>query len=115
MKLGQPRPKVYKLVDGNESELERLTTSPDLDRYLEDVREGTEFVLEEGSAMVKLLPIETPGHLSDHLCFQFEENFGNEKTVSIFTGDHIIGASSTYFTNYPAYFGSLLKTRELIK
>jgi glyoxylase-like metal-dependent hydrolase (beta-lactamase superfamily II) len=39
-------------------------------------------------------PIHTPGHLSDHLCFLVTDEEGKK---SIFTGDHIVGASSTFF------------------
>ena len=54
--------------------------------------------------------INTPGHLSDHICLLMNE--GNKYTI--FTGDHIIGAPSTFFMDYPAYWASLLKTKKLI-
>ena len=37
----------------------------------------------------------------------------NDK-YSLFTGDSIIGSDSTFFMDYPSYFSSLLKTKELI-
>ena len=54
----------------------------------------------------------TPGHLSDHLCFVTKEPCG---LISLFTGDHIIGANSTYFDDYPSYFESLIKTQVVVK
>ena len=36
------------------------------------------------------------------------------KKWSLFTGDSIIGANSTFFMDYPEYFKSLLKTKDLI-
>ena len=46
-----------------------------------------------------------------------KERQGNTKffKYSIFTGDHIIGAKSTFFMDYPAYFKSLLKTKDIIE
>ena len=64
---------------------------------------------------VKVLPIETPGHLSDHLCFELIECIGGKIFKSIFTGDHIIGGDSTFFEDYPAYFASLQKTKKLVE
>ena len=56
--------------------------------------------------------------MSDHLCFLFKEetikNDSKSEKYSIFTGDHIVGATSTYFEDYPDYFESLLKTQKII-
>lgn len=111
--LKLPTPKVYKLIDGCPTEKSRLRTNPELKNYLYHTKEGDQFDLEDG---ISLLPIDTPGHTSDHLCFLMKERIGKSKhfKFSIFTGDHIIGAKSTFFMDYPSYFNSLLKTRDII-
>lgn len=70
---------------------------------------------EEVKIVIK--PIETPGHLSDHLCFLYEEKLASKKTSTyhMFTGDSIIGGKSTYFEDYVQYFNSLLKTRKIVQ
>ena len=113
--MGKKAPPVYKLIDGNESEVERVKTSPELEYHMRDVREGRIFEILNGADSISIKAVETPGHLSDHLCFKLEEEFKGEGFSSIFTGDHIIGASSTYFTDYPKYFESLLKVKDLVE
>ena len=112
--LNKPKPKVYKLIDGCPTEQSRLRSNPDLVNNLFHTKEGDSFEL---SPSITLFPIETPGHLSDHLCFLMKERQGKTKffRYSIFTGDHIIGAKSTFFMDYPAYFESLLKTKDVIE
>ena len=39
IELGRPAPKVYKFIDGNKPELERIQESPDLEKYLVHVTE----------------------------------------------------------------------------
>lgn len=63
---------------------------------------------------LKVMPVETPGHLSDHNCYQLIESIGGKQFKSIFTGDHIIGGDSTFFEDYPEYFKSLLKTKKIV-
>jgi len=57
----------------------------DLPEPIDDLRDG-EMVYGEG---VTLMPIYTPGHASDHLCYYLVE----EK--ALFTGDVILGGSTT--------------------
>ena len=57
----------------------------ELPEPVEDLREGTEV---EGDG-VTLVPIYTPGHASDHLCYYLPE----EK--ALFTGDVVLGGSTT--------------------
>jgi len=59
---------------------------------------------------ISLKPIETPGHWDDHLCFLLEQP--GQETI-LFTGDHIIGASSTFFSDYPRYIQSLEKVQRM--
>lgn len=103
---GHPKPKVYKRIDGNNCELSRLETNPALKDSLVHTEEGDVFNLDG----ISFIPVNTPGHLSDHLCFLMNEN----DKFSLFTGDHIIGASSTFFMDYPEYFKSLKKTQKII-
>jgi glyoxylase-like metal-dependent hydrolase (beta-lactamase superfamily II) len=55
--------------------------------------------------------IHTPGHTSNHMCFWFEEQ------RALFTGDHIMGWSTTVITppdgNMRDYFASLQRVRDL--
>ena len=46
-KLGRPLPKIYKFIDGNESELERYDENEDVKEHLCHVTEETCFELEE--------------------------------------------------------------------
>ena len=109
--LGKPAPKVYKRVDGCETELQRLTEYPELKQYLHHTEEGDEHKLGGSDCSISLYPVNTPGHTSDHLCFLLKESFpGGKNMFNIFTGDHIIGASSTFFLDYVQYFQSLVKT-----
>jgi glyoxylase-like metal-dependent hydrolase (beta-lactamase superfamily II) len=62
---------------------------------IDDLRDG-EVVQGEG---VTLLPVYTPGHASDHLCYYLVEE------RSLFTGDVILGGSTTVI---PADDGDLL-------
>jgi glyoxylase-like metal-dependent hydrolase (beta-lactamase superfamily II) len=103
---GHPKPKVYKRIDGNTCEISRLETNPGLKEHLCHTEEGETFELDG----ISLTPVNTPGHLSDHLCFLMNEG----GKYSLFTGDHIIGASSTFFMDYPQYFKSLVKTKNII-
>ena len=107
-KLGRPLPKIYKFVDGNESELERYEEHEELKEHLCHVTEESSFEIigNVGSGKntkecrIEIKPIETPGHLSDHLCFLYTEQIGGDKapkTHHIFTGDSIIGGKSTFF------------------
>ncbi|HEX9820444.1 MAG TPA: MBL fold metallo-hydrolase [Methylomirabilota bacterium] len=67
----------------------------DLPEGIEDLREGQTI---EGDG-VTLVPLHTPGHASDHLCYFLVE----EKAV--FTGDVVLGGSTTVI---PAEDGDLL-------
>lgn len=44
------------------------------------------------------------------MCFLLEEK---DEPSHLFTGDHIIGADSTFFVDYPKYLASLDKVRDL--
>ena len=58
-----------------------------------------------------LRAVHTPGHTSNHLCFQFEEQ------QALFSGDHIMGWSTTVITppdgNMRDYFASLRRVKAL--
>jgi len=66
---------------------------------------------------MKIRPIETPGHLSDHLCFLYEERFDGQvkSTFHIFSGDSIVDGDSVFYQDYPRYYYSLVKTQKLVK
>ena len=84
-----------------------------------------------------LTAVFTPGHISNHLCFALEEP-GTGKTPALFTGDHVMGWSTTvilppdgdmgdYFASldkiyqrndriyYPAHGPPVLKPRQLVR
>jgi len=67
----------------------------DLPEGIEDLREGQTI---EGDG-VTLLPLHTPGHASDHLCYFLVEE------QAVFTGDVVLGGSTTVI---PAEDGDLL-------
>ena len=75
--LGLPKPGVYKRIDKNDSEIERLETSPELIHSLFHTEEGDIFTLDEPDCKITIAPIDTPGHLSDHLCFLMKESRDN--------------------------------------
>jgi len=58
-----------------------------------------------------LRAVHTPGHTSNHLCFLFEEQ------QALFSGDHIMGWSTTVITppdgNMRDYFASLQRVKDL--
>lgn len=122
VKNGHPAPQVLKFKDGNEVEAERLKEKPQLADVLKHTCEGDNFQLvdvKDGRLItLELKPIETPGHLSDHLCFLLKEEIIiggiNHIKYHLFSGDHIVGANSTWFKDYPQYFESLIKTQKLI-
>jgi len=101
--IGYPAPKVFKRIDGNFSEKMRFKNNPILKTCLFNIKDSDTFHIDG----ITISPVHTPGHLSDHLCYLIKEPCG---TQSLFTGDHIIGANSTYFDDYPSYFESLVKT-----
>ena len=68
---------------------------PELPAPVDDLRDG-QTVTGEG---VTLVPVHTPGHASDHLCYYLAE----EK--ALFTGDVVLGGSTTVI---PAEDGDLL-------
>jgi len=75
-------------MDHLQTDQNRMEEHPELVDFLRNTREGDVFSIEGG---LTLLPIETPGHIDDHLCFMLKEP--GQETV-LFTGDHIIGADS---------------------
>jgi hydroxyacylglutathione hydrolase len=74
----------------------------DLPEGIEDLREGQPI---EGDG-VTLIPLHTPGHASDHLCYYLPE----EKAV--FTGDVVLSGSTTVI---PAEDGDLLDYMNSLK
>mmetsp|Transcript_14025 Transcript_14025/g.23828 ORF Transcript_14025/g.23828 Transcript_14025/m.23828 type:complete len:193 (-) Transcript_14025:479-1057(-) len=114
-RLGKPTPRVYKYVDGCATELNRVKSYPELKDYIVNVREGDQFLIESEAdpalngngdwGDITIFPIETAGHLSDHLCYLVKEvTPDGSSNFSIFTGDQVIGASSTYFQDYVLYY-----------
>ena len=119
--IGKPIPKIYKFIDGNDPELERFEENQDVKEHLRHINEQSSFEMtgklgkSSKDYKITIKPIETPGHLSDHLCFLYTEQLGTAPPLHhIFTGDSIIGGKSTFFTNYVDYFNSLIKTQKLI-
>ena len=113
--LDRPTPQVCKFIDGNPSEIARLENNPGLEKHMFHVKEGDVFTVDGLNGPIEFMPIDTPGHLSDHLCFLIKEIKNSAPKYSLFTGDSIIGAASTFFMDYPKYFNSLLKTRDIIE
>ncbi|CDW74286.1 metallo-beta-lactamase domain protein [Stylonychia lemnae] len=107
IELGHASPIVLKYVcDNLETDQLRLFEHPDLAQYLFNIREGDVFLMDDWI----LKPIETPGHIKDHLCFLLEQK---EQETILFTGDHIIGSDSTFFMDYPEYLRSLEKIKRM--
>lgn len=88
-------PKVYKFrCPDLEMEKSRFVEHPELDNHLFHTDEKDTYTIIDESGRSKPIlfkPIETPGHLKDHLCFLIQQE-GEEDIL--FTGDHIIGAKS---------------------
>ncbi len=68
------------------------------------IRDGVEF---GPSDTVRLQPIHTPGHSADSVCFYLESE------GVLFTGDTILGASSTTVSDLGLYLQSLRELRDL--
>merc|ERR1712146_3193 len=66
---------------------------------------------------LELLPINTPGHTTDHLCFILKEKVSTslDWEYMIFSGDSIVGANNTHYEDYPIYLKNLYKTKDLIE
>lgn len=69
-----------------------------------------DIALNDGDVIAGLKAIHTPGHASDHLCFQF---LSQNKKMVLFSGDHVMSWSSS-IVNPPdgdmlAYYNSLGK------
>jgi glyoxylase-like metal-dependent hydrolase (beta-lactamase superfamily II) len=75
---------------------------PELPQGIEDLRDGAA-VQGDGATLV---PVHTPGHASDHLCYYLVE----EK--ALFTGDVVLGGSTTVI---PAADGDLLDYMSSLK
>jgi endoribonuclease LACTB2 len=67
---------------------------------IEDLREGTKV---EGDG-VTLVPVHTPGHASDHLCYYLVE----EK--ALFTGDVVLGGSTTVIPSGDGDLGDYMRS-----
>ena len=74
----------------------------DLPNGIEDLREGAPI---EGDG-VTLVPLHTPGHASDHLCYYLPEE------QAVFTGDVVLSGSTTVI---PAEDGDLLDYMRSLK
>jgi glyoxylase-like metal-dependent hydrolase (beta-lactamase superfamily II) len=62
---------VFKYVTSYlQTDKNRLEEHPDIENFLYNTREGDSFTIENDNGIAsQLLPIETPGHIDDHLCF----------------------------------------------
>jgi hydroxyacylglutathione hydrolase len=69
---------------------------------IEDLREGARV---EGEG-VTLVPIHTPGHASDHLCYYLVEE------EAVFTGDVVLGGSTTVIPAEDGDLGDYLRSLE---
>jgi glyoxylase-like metal-dependent hydrolase (beta-lactamase superfamily II) len=85
----------------------RLHRDPALPDGIEDLRDGQAV---EGDGLT-LIPVSTPGHASDHLCYYLVE----EK--ALFTGDVVLGGSTTVIPSGDGdladYMGSLRRLQGL--
>jgi glyoxylase-like metal-dependent hydrolase (beta-lactamase superfamily II) len=76
-----------------------------------------DLVLEDGQAIEfdggkRLLAVATPGHTSNHLCFAFgDEGAGG----ALFTGDHVMGWSTTVVVPPDGEMGAYMKSLDLLR
>ena len=76
-----------------------------------------DLVLEDGQAIEfdggkRLLAVATPGHTSNHLCFAFgDEGSGG----ALFTGDHVMGWSTTVVVPPDGEMGAYMKSLDLLR
>ena len=116
--LGLPKPKVYKKVDGNPSEVSRIESSPELAKNLHDTREPSPMFSSSkkiSSCLQSKLQVIFPIIFAS-LCRKIMSTL---YSLGI-TGDHVIGPASepplpsSWTTQLaPAYFKSLLKTEKV--
>lgn len=71
-----------------------------------------DLVMEDGQAIEfdggkRLLAVATPGHTSNHLCFAFGD--------ALFTGDHVMGWSTTVVVPPDGEMGSYMKSLDLLR
>jgi glyoxylase-like metal-dependent hydrolase (beta-lactamase superfamily II) len=72
---------------------------------IQDLRDG-QLVPGEG---VSLIPVHTPGHASDHLCFYLREE------QALFTGDLVLGGSTTVIPDEDGDLGQYLNSLRRIQ
>ena len=77
----------------------------DLPEGTEDLRDG-QVVVGDG---VTLIPVHTPGHASDHLCFHFPEE------RALFTGDLVLGGSTTVIPDEDGDLGQYMDSLRRIQ
>jgi len=82
-----------------------------------DKEYAPDLVLEDGQAIEfdggkRLLAVATPGHTSNHLCFAFgDEGAGG----ALFTGDHVMGWSTTVVVPPDGEMGAYMKSLDLLR
>lgn len=110
-----PEATVYKspLIDNNTHDLVKkfrpklneLSIQPrDINYPYKKIVDGQVFTTEDGKC--ELEAIFTPGHAMDHMCFYFKEE------NSLFTGDNILGGSTTIVEDLLEYMKSLEKMKQ---
>jgi len=77
-----------------------------------DKEYAPDLVLEDGQAVEfdggkRLLAVATPGHTSNHLCFAFGD--------ALFTGDHVMGWSTTVVVPPDGEMGAYMKSLDLLR
>ena len=76
-----------------------------------------DLVLEDGQAIEfdggkRLLAVATPGHTSNHLCFAFGDKGAGG---ALFTGDHVMGWSTTVVVPPDGEMGAYMKSLDLLR
>lgn len=96
-------------AETQKTEEARVEESIDLE-FAPDINIGDDAVAAQGDGWT-LRGIHTPGHTSNHMCYLLEEQ------RALFTGDHIMGWSTTVITppdgDMRAYFASLQRVQQL--
>ena len=82
-----------------------------------DKEYAPDLVLEDGQAIEfdggkRLLAVATPGHTSNHLCFAFGDKGAGG---ALFTGDHVMGWSTTVVVPPDGEMGAYMKSLDLLR
>ena len=102
-------PDLSSICNTNKPSLNKMNPSLNPDKILDpstiqNITDGQTFSTESG---LTLKAIHTPGHTTDHMCFQITSSDDSSEIGSLFTADNVLGHGTAVFENLATYLNSL--------